>query len=107
MTCPKCHGTNVRVETFQEQRGSATTVHTRSKYKEAGHGCLWWLLIGWWWWIVDLMLWIFLFIPRALLHLGRRKTYKGRATTVSATVNDISYRTVCTCQDCGHSWTRN
>jgi len=100
MTCPKCGSTNVTIQAFQENRGSITT--TKSKYKEKGHGCLWWIFIGSWWWIIDLLLWIFLFIPRILLHIGRKKKYKG--TSRSITVNDIQYTNVCICQDCGHSW---
>ena len=102
MTCPKCHRNHVISQTFQENRGSVT--RTRSKYREKGHGCLWWLLIGSWWWIVDLFLWVFLFVPRALLHIRRRKTYVGNSRSV--TRNEIRYRTVYTCQDCGHTWTR-
>ena len=69
MNCPKCGSGNVNVNTFQEDHGAVTTSRTESKYKEKGHGCLWWLLIGWWWWIVDLFTWIFLFIPRLILRL--------------------------------------
>lgn len=100
MTCPHCGSTNVTAQTFQENLGAVTT--TKSKYKEKGHGCLWWLLIGWWWWVVDLFLWVFLFIPRALVRIGRKKKYKGRSTSV--TVNNIGYATIYTCQNCGHSW---
>ena len=108
MECPKCGSSNVTVNTFQEDRGSVTTATTKSKYKEKGHGCLWWLLIGWWWWIVDLLSWIFLFFPRLILHLFaspfKKKKYKGTSATVSTTVNNVVYKTVCTCQSCGHSW---
>ena len=106
MTCPKCKSTDVTVQTFQEDRGTVVRSRTTSKYREKGHGCLWWLTIGWWWWIVDLCLWIFLFIPRPILQLFRKKKYVGKASTVSSAVRNVSYRTVCTCQNCGHSWTR-
>ncbi len=106
MTCPKCQSTNVTVKTFQEDHGSTTTTVTTSKYKEKGHGCLWWLTIGWWWWVVDLCLWIFLFIPRLILQLFKKKKYRGTSSTVSSTVRNVGYRTVCTCQNCGHSWTK-
>ena len=108
MNCPKCGSGNVSINTFQEDHGAVTTSRTVSKYKEKGHGCLWWLLIGWWWWIVDLFSWIFLFIPRLILHLFaspfRKKKYKGTSSTVSSTVRNITYKTICTCQNCGHSW---
>ena len=98
------------MNTYQENQGSVTTARTTSRYREKGHGCLWWLLIGWWWWIVDLFTWICFFIPRLILRLFtapfRRRKYTGTASTVSTTVNRIAYRTVCTCRDCGHTWSR-
>lgn len=110
MKCPKCGSDNVTASTFQEDRGTVTTSKTKSKYREQGHGCLWWLTIGWWWWIVDLLSWIVFFIPRLILRLFsapfRRKKYKGTSSTVSQTVNKVGYRTVCTCQNCGHSWSK-
>ena len=108
MICPKCGSSNVTVNTFQENTGSVSTSRTQSKYREKGHGCLWWLLIGWWWWIVDLFTWIFLFIPRLILRLFRapfkRKKYVGTSSTVSSTVNQVEYKTICTCQNCSHTW---
>ena len=108
MVCPKCGSSNVSVETFQENLGSVSTARTMSKYKEKGHGCLWWLLIGWWWWIVDLFTWIFLFIPRLILRLFsapfKKKKYVGRSSTVNSTVNRVEYKTICTCQNCGKTW---
>ncbi len=110
MECPKCGSSNVTVNTFQEDRGSVTTVKTRSRYQEKGHGCLWWLLIGWWWWIVDLLLWIFWFFPRLILRLFaapfRKRKYRGTSSSISTTVSNVVYRTICTCQNCGHSWTK-
>lgn len=106
--CPKCGSEDITKQVFQENKGSETITHTTSKYKEAGHGIIWWILIGWWWWIVDLCLWIFAFFPRLILRLFaapfKRKKYKGKSTSVAKTVNDISYRTICTCQKCGHTW---
>ena len=108
MRCPKCGSENVQTQVFQENRGAKTFTTTKSKYKEKGHGCIWWLFIGWWWWIIDLLLWIFLFIPRLILRLFaapfKKKKYKGTSASVSSTVNDIAYTTVCTCQNCGHVW---
>ena len=108
MTCPKCGAENITIQTFQEERGSVTRSKTKSKYKEKGHGCLWWITIGWWWWIVDLLSWIFLFFPRLIMRLFaspyKKAKYKGKSTTVSTTRNSIGYRTVYTCQSCGHQW---
>lgn len=104
MTCPECKSENVKTQTFQENLGSTTVTKTRSKYRQEGHGCIWWLCIGWWWWIVDLCLWIFFFIPRLCIQLFRKKKYKGKSKSVSNTVNNIRYTTVCVCSDCGHRW---
>ena len=106
--CPKCGSEDIAKQVFQENLGSKTVTNTTSRYKEQGHGCLWWLLIGWWWWAVDLFLWFFAFIPRLILRLFaapfKKKKYKGKSTSVSETVNEIRYRTVCTCQRCGNTW---
>lgn len=105
MVCPKCQSENVQMDTFQEQQGSKTITRTKSKYKEKGHGLLWWLFIGWWWWMVDLILWICFFIPRLVLQLFKKKKYVGTSTTVSKTNNRVDYKTVCVCHNCGHKWT--
>lgn len=106
--CPVCGSEDITQQVFQENSGSRTITQTTSKYKESGHGCLWWLCIGWWWWFVDLCLWIFAFWPRLILRLFaspfKKKKYKGSETSVSTTVNDVTYRTVCTCKNCGHTW---
>lgn len=106
--CPRCGSEDVTKQVFQENKGSTTVTETKSKYKERGHGCLWWLLIGWWWWMVDLCLWTFFFFPRLIIRLFaapfKKKKYKGKSTSVSKTVNDISYRTICTCNKCGNTW---
>lgn len=104
MTCPFCYSDNVRVETVQEYRGGISTTKTKSKYKEKRHGFFWFIFIGWWWWIIDLMLWVLAFIPRALLHIGRRHKYAGTSTSVTTQTNDIRYKTICTCQNCGKTF---
>ena len=106
LRCPECGSTEISIETFQEDLGTTTVSKTKSKYKEAGHGCLWWLLIGGWWWIVDLFLWIAYFPFRLLFQIFKRKKYKGKATTVSQSMNEIIYKKMFTCQNCGHSWMR-
>lgn len=108
MICPKCNSDNVKVDTFQEQTGSITITKTKSKYKEKGHGILWWLCIGCWWWIVDFCLWIYFFIPRLIARLFsapyKKKKYSGKSTSVSKTSNQIQYKTICVCQNCGYRW---
>lgn len=102
--CPRCGNHNVDVQLQQENLGGQTVTQTKSKYKQTGHGCLWWLLIGWWWWMIDLCLWIFLFPFRLIAQLCKRKKYVGSATSVSSTHNDVKYRTVYLCKTCGHHW---
>ena len=47
-------------------------------------------------------------IPRLILRLFaspfKKKKYKGTSSTVSSTVRNITYKTICTCQNCGHRW---
>lgn len=108
MYCKKCGATNIYTEVFQEQTGGKTITKTKSKYKEVGHGCLWWLLIGWWWWIVDLFLWVFAFLPRLILRLFaapfKKKKYVDKSTSISSTKNQIRYKTIYVCQNCGYRW---
>ncbi len=104
MFCPKCGSSNVAVQVFQEVNGTQTFSRTRTKTKQVGHGCLYWVLIGWWWWVIDLMIWIVAFVPRAIFALCRKRKYKSTSTTVSGTHNDISYKQMCVCQNCGNSW---
>lgn len=104
LRCPACGSIDVDVQVHQEQRKSRTVSKTRSKYRQKGHGCFWWLVIGWWWWMIDLMLWIFIFPIRFLFQLFRKKKYVGKSVTNSSTKNKISYQTVYVCKSCGHSW---
>lgn len=46
MICPYCQSENVKIETFQENTGSNTVSATTSRYREKGHGVVWWLFIG-------------------------------------------------------------
>ena len=105
--CPQCGSSNVSFQMFQENAGTTTVSKTKSKYKEKGHGIIWWLLIGWWWWMIDLMLWICAFPLRLIAQLTRKKKYKGTATTVQQQVNQISYKTMCLCGNCGNTWVKN
>lgn len=104
MICPNCGSQNVDVQTFQENQGSVTK--RKFKIKETGHGCLWWLIIGWWWLPIKIMLWVLYFPAMLILSLIKRilskKKYKG--TSDEVTVNRIAYTTICVCKDCGHRW---
>ena len=95
MHCPKCGSENIDVQVFQEMKGSKTKV----RMKEKRHGCLYWCCFGW---LIDLFSWVFFFFPRILLHIGRRKKYKGTETTK----NNIDYVSCYICKNCGHHWER-
>lgn len=99
IVCPKCRSNNID---FQVQQETKTITKTKSKYREKRHGFFWWVFIGSWWWMIDLFLWIFLFLPRVLLHIGRKRKYVGGSKTVSK--DKVKYRTICVCQNCGYNW---
>lgn len=103
MVCPRCGSGNVNIQVIQENRWSVTK--TKTKYK-TGHGCLWWMLVGWWWWIIDLFIWIFAFIPRLIVAIigGMRKKKIAESKSTSVTVNNIKNMKVCVCQNCGKQW---
>ena len=101
--CPCCGSSDVTVETFQENLGSTTISKTKSKYS-SGHSIVWWLLIGWWWWMFDLFIWIFAFVPRLIIQLCKKKKYRGKSTSVAQTINEVQYRHVYTCKNCGNTW---
>ncbi len=76
MICPRCGSNQVSVQAV-------------SITKTKSHGLFYWLLFGW---LFDLLLWIFLTIPRLIIALfgSRRVVTKVRSTAV--------------CQSCGHTW---
>ena len=76
MNCKKCNSENVII-----QRVSIT------KRKKKGLG--YWLLFGW---LIDLLLWIFLTLPRLLIALFVPKKTKTEVHTEAV------------CQSCGYSW---
>ena len=104
MNCPKCGSENVTSQTFQENLGTSTISKTKSRTKTVGHGVLYWIFLGWWIWLPKLILWIIAFPFMLILRLFRKKKTKGSSTTVESTVNNIQYKTVYTCADCGNSW---
>jgi len=79
MICPKCKSDNITIQAVTEVK------------EKAKHGVIWWLFIGWWW---EMILWIFLFLPRLIIAIfgGRRKKI------VSTT------KTMAICQNCGNKW---
>lgn len=107
LTCPSCGSTDIEMKLMQENLGSTVVTTTKAKSKtKTGHGCLWWLIIGWWWWIIDLFVWIFAFIPRLLIQIFKPKKARTKSNTTTATqeIANIEYKTVCMCRDCGHHW---
>lgn len=80
MVCPKCHSEDVRTQVINEV-----------SIKNAHHGILWWLFVGFWW--VPLK-WLIFTIPALILKLFGRKKQK--------VVN--KQKTVCVCQHCGYTW---
>lgn len=102
--CPRCGSNQVEIQLHQENYGSQTITKSKSKYKEKGHGLVWWLLIGWWWWIVDLFLWITIFPLRLIAQLFKKKKYVGKTNSVSTTVNNVAYKSICLCKNCGYYW---
>lgn len=110
LTCPKCGANNVSIQVIQENRGGTTITKTKGSIKEKGHGILWWLFIGLWIKIIDIFIWIVAFFPRLVLHIVRsvvfpkKKKYKTESTSIAHTTNKIVYKKICTCQNCGNSW---
>ena len=113
MICPYCGSESIDVKVFQENNGSESVTAGTSRYKESRkhHGVIWWLLIGWWWWIVDVCLWIFWTGPRLIIailsRIFKKKEYTGASASTTKTNNNISYKTICLCKDCGRSWSVN
>lgn len=75
MICRRCRSNNVNVQAVTE---------TKTKRR----GIFYWLF-GW---IIDLMLWIFLTVPRLLVALFGSRRVVSKTTTQAI------------CQSCGHRW---
>lgn len=80
MKCPKCGSENVNVQMV-----------TESILKTKHHGIIYWLFIGWW---LELLLWLFLRIPRLLIAIFGHKRQKIVTKSKSMAV----------CQNCGKNW---
>lgn len=105
LVCPQCGGSNVEVSLQQENHGSTTITKSKSKTK-SGHGCFWWVLIGWWWILIDACLWVLIFPIRLCIQLFKRKKSVTKGTSVTQEVANIEYKSVCLCKDCGHNWVK-
>jgi len=79
MVCDKCGSNNVSIQVVNE-------THLKNK----GRGCIYWLLIGWW---LEIILWLWLTIPRLLFLLFGGKRQK---------IVNKTYK-VAVCQNCGYS----
>ena len=75
MKCKKCGSENVNVQVV-------------GVVKRKHHGIFYWC-IGW---FVDLMLWIFLTMPRLIVAIFKPKKVKTKIKSYAV------------CQDCGHKW---
>lgn len=80
MICPKCNSNNI-----------TTQVVTDVKMKTKHHSIIWWILVGWWW---ELLLWLFLTIPKLLFAIFGHKKQKVVTKNYAMAV----------CQNCGNSW---
>ena len=79
MRCPKCGSQNVNVQVVNEMQ-----------LKNAHHGILWWLFVGWWWIFVK---WIFFTIPALFAaFLPKRQKIRNKQ------------KGVWVCQNCGNTW---
>ncbi|NFT91668.1 hypothetical protein FDF86_04455 [Clostridium botulinum] len=76
MKCKKCGSGNVNVQ-------AVTTL--RNKHK----GIIYWLFVGWW---LEMMLWLFLTIPKLIFELFKPNKIKSKTHTEAV------------CQECGYRW---
>lgn len=76
MQCPKCGSANVSIQ-------AVTTV------KNKKHGIMYYICFIW---LFDLLIWIFLFLPRLIIQMLKKNK------VVSKT------RSVAVCQNCGNRW---
>ena len=76
MKCKKCGSENVNVQAI-------------GVVKNKHHGLAYWLCFGW---LVDLMLWLFLTIPRLIVAIFKPKKVKTKIKSYAV------------CQECGYKW---
>ena len=82
MKCPKCGSENVTVSVVNE-------VELKNKHKS-----IFYYLFVWWWWTP--IKWFFLTLPALIFAIFKPKKQKA--------IN--KQRTVCVCQNCGHTWNK-
>ena len=80
MRCSRCGSTNVILQAVNEV-----------SLKNAHHGCMWWVFIGWCWIPVK---WLCLTVPALLAKIFIPHKQKAVNRT----------RRVAVCQNCGHTW---
>lgn len=83
MTCSKCESNNINIQAVTE---------TVSKRKH--RSIIMWIIL--WWWI-EILLWLFLTIPRLLIMMFAPKKQKIISKTKKMAI----------CQNCGNSWDVN
>lgn len=83
MVCPKCNSNNVNIQVVNEV-----------KLKNAHHGIIWWLCIGWWWIPIK---WLCFTLLALIIKIFSHKKQKAVNKTVKKAI----------CQDCGHTWNIN
>ena len=79
MTCPKCGSNNVSIQVVNE-----------AHLKNAHHGIIWWLCIGWWWIFIK---WMIITVPALIFKIfgsGKKKKIVNKTTKKSV------------CQNCGN-----
>lgn len=81
MVCPKCGSDNISIQVVNE-----------SYLKNAHHGIIWWLCIGWWWIFIK---WMFFTIPALIFKIfgiGKRKKIVNKTKKINV------------CQKCGNTF---
>lgn len=76
VSCPKCGSRNVNFQAV----GITKTKH---------RGLFYWLFFGW---LIDLLLWLFFFIPRLFIAMFGSKRTKTKVKSFAV------------CQNCGKQW---
>lgn len=103
ISCPECGSNNIDITLQQEDHGTTTVTKSKSKTK-SGHGCLWWLFIGWWWILIDAFIWVVAFPIRLCIQIFKKKKSTTTGTSINQEVKNVEYKSVCLCKDCGHHW---
>lgn len=81
MTCPKCNSENINIQVVNE-----------SHLKNAHHGIIWWLLIGWWWIFIK---WLVFTVPALIFKIfgiGKKKKIVNTQKKIGV------------CQNCGNTF---